>query len=244
MRVGDRARHLQEELEPLPQVAAARLHVFVDRPAVDVFHRDERPPTVGGACVVEPRDVRVLERRQRVALLHQPLGDAACPAGTRQLQRHLPLPFAIGALCEPDATHAAGAEFAQQPVRPDERTGSLDDAAVAGLEPLGRRRPAHEGIGFRAGALEHAAQPRQQRLVGVRARSEPVRARLGRQRQRLAQQLIQSPPVLGIGIRRHLLVPRNPAPDPDIHRQGGPSGRASPSAAGGRAPSRDAPCGR
>jgi hypothetical protein len=106
----------------------------------------------------------------------------------RQLQRHLPLERAIGALGQPDCAHAAFAQRAEKTIRAD---------ALARLLLRGqRRRPRDEVGGFRAvGGRQQLRQQRRKVGVARRQAAQPVAARALVERQRRLQQPVQPVPV-------------------------------------------------
>lgn len=227
VRVRHRLGHLQDEAQPRVDRQAALAAMHVDRHAVDELHRQPGPALGGDAGVVQPRDARVLERGEDVALARHALREAGGPAGVRELERLLAVQAAVGALGQPHRGHAAVAELAQQPVGADAVAGRIGfDARF--IEAVDRQRLAQEVVaGIGAGALEQLAQQRQQIAVGFLQALQPGLALRRRQRERGFEQRIQAPQLAGILRRLHRL-----------------SGRASAPAAAGRAPSRAAPCGR
>ena len=74
VREGHRLRHLQQQRSRDLDVQCPLAAIDIDRLALDVLEREERPPLRIGAGVVQPRDVRVLERGQDVALTRHALG--------------------------------------------------------------------------------------------------------------------------------------------------------------------------
>ena len=75
VRVRHRIGHLQEQAQALAQVAALAAAVFVDGDALDVLEREIGLSVGREAGVVEPRDVRMLEAREDVALARHALGE-------------------------------------------------------------------------------------------------------------------------------------------------------------------------
>ena len=118
----------------------ARIAIDVDRLAVDVLHDDVRRAVRGRAAVEQPRDVRMVERREDLALELQPALDVARqqPA-PHQLDRDLLLELLVGALREEHLAHAAAAEAAHDAIRTDALAGEID-CRVARRSPVPRRR--------------------------------------------------------------------------------------------------------
>ena len=172
MRELHRVHHLQQQLHALAGTELAGGAVRGDGLAFDVFQRQVGLPVVGLPGVVQPRDVRVHERTQDVALARKTLHQhAALQAQHRQLQRHRALEHAVGALGQPDLAHAALAEHAEQAVRADgvaalEAGGVAAAVAGVGFVRGGQRqgRPALEQIGGRclAPSGQQFTQPRRQ----------------------------------------------------------------------------------
>ena len=120
VRVRDRLRHLQEHAKTRAHVEALVVAVLVDRTAFDVLERQIRPAAGRHARVVQPRDVRVVERGEDVALPRHALGERrARPGAARQLQRHGAPDHPVRALGQPHRAHAAFAQLAQQTIRTD-----------------------------------------------------------------------------------------------------------------------------
>src|SRR5215468_504656 len=119
MREVHRLRHLLEELHPGTHGKTVRGGEDVDGSAVDELHRQIWAPLGRDPGVVESRNVPVLERGKRVALLLETLGDSSGPAIARQLEGNLALQRTVSAFGQPHSPHAAAAEFAHQAVRAD-----------------------------------------------------------------------------------------------------------------------------
>ena len=87
--------------------------------------------------------LRVLEQRADVALARHALGQARAPGQARQLQRHLALHAAVGALGQPHGAHAAATDLADQPVRADEVAGlaAFASARAAAFGEVAGRAP-------------------------------------------------------------------------------------------------------
>jgi hypothetical protein len=77
MREGHRAQDVEEQRQLVAQVEPVGAAVFVGWFAVDVFERQVRAAAFVDARVVEPRDVRMLERSEDVGLACDALLDAA-----------------------------------------------------------------------------------------------------------------------------------------------------------------------
>jgi hypothetical protein len=95
VRVAQPAAHLLYEVEGAVDRQRAGLEQVREPRAVDVLHRQEGHPVVGGAEVVHHHHVRVVERRQRRRLEAEPLLErrALLALGRRgqELERHLSL---------------------------------------------------------------------------------------------------------------------------------------------------------
>ncbi len=198
VREGHRAQDVEEQLQLLAQVEPLGAAVLVRGDAVDVFEREIGTPVFVDAGVVEPRDVRVLEAGENLALARDALLDAAIhQAQVRQLERHLALDGAVDALGQPHGRCPAAAELAQQAIRSHFRTSAERDGDGRGTE---LRQAVQEFVGLDAGA---GRQQFSQRFaqVGVLGGQpvEPRRAFAGRKVQRLVQQRTQSFPVGGEG---------------------------------------------
>jgi hypothetical protein len=211
LRVGvrHRARDLQEQAQPLGQRQAALEAVGIDAPAVDMFQRQPRLAVGRDPGFVQARDVRVLQRGQDLALARQSLGQAGAPPGAvRQLERHLAALQQVGPLGQPDAAHAAAAQFPDQAVGADGIAGTLAGqaggvgrrAALRGAHDRQRVEQAHGGgrgstghtvIG---GVGQQRLQSRPQRRVAVVQPRQPGGAIGGWQGQGFVQQHAQLRP--------------------------------------------------
>ncbi len=85
VREGHRTTDLQQQVELLSHRQATLARVHVDRLAFDVLQRQERPTVLIDPGVVQPGDVRVLQRGENVALTRHALGQTTCPNQPRQL---------------------------------------------------------------------------------------------------------------------------------------------------------------
>ena len=163
VRVLDGRADLQEQREPGAKRRVRAAAVLRDRLAVHVLHGEVRQAAVLGDTTVEQaRNPGVLEAGQDLTLSNQPFAlELAMRAVAMQLDRHLLLELAVGALGEIDGPHAAFADLAHQPVRSDQpatgvgRNGRLARADV--------ERRGHEGSGDGGGG---AAQQVTGRLRG------------------------------------------------------------------------------
>jgi len=116
VRVLHGAQHLQEQRDARLDRKPARIRPFGDRPPFDVLHREPGLAVGRDARVVEPRDVRMRQRREDLALAREAPGDRA----------------RVDALGEPHRAHAAHAQLAHEAPGADE---------AARREVLGRGRP-------------------------------------------------------------------------------------------------------
>ena len=130
VRMLDREQHLSEQPDPRLDTQRARVAPRGQRLAFDVFKREPGLACGRDARIVQPGNVRVVQRRKDVALARKALresialrrsGAAAELARVpeQQLDRDLALERPVVALRQPDLGHAAGAEPALQPVRAD-----------------------------------------------------------------------------------------------------------------------------
>lgn len=138
-----RRADLAQQLQPLRQRRAGG--PGVQRASVDEGHDEVGPARGRGAAVQQPRDVRVLQRRQDLALAGQQLGRRLA---AQQLDGGALLVEAVGALGREHAAHAALAQLAGQPPGPQ---------AVAGLQLAGGELPQRGG--HRGGEARRRAAP-------------------------------------------------------------------------------------
>src|SRR5262245_31803480 len=75
VRVLHGAEDLQKQHQTLAHGEPVHVAILVDRDAVDVLENQKRLPGSGYIGVVEPRDVRMLEACEDVALAKQALGE-------------------------------------------------------------------------------------------------------------------------------------------------------------------------
>ena len=203
--VRHRARQLQEKAESRVHAQALLFAVVVDAQAIDMFKRQVGLAIGGHASVVQARDVRVVQRGQDFALARDARRQVAAEGPVWQLQRHLSLRHQpVGTLRQPDHAHAAGAQFAQQPVRPDQVACSVAAglrsaavmAAVRGvqrgqrIEKLATRHTPGAGQQLAQWALEFIVLWRQCRHPGLALRRRQV--------QRGVQQRVQAQPGGGV----------------------------------------------
>ena len=117
VRVLHRATDLHEEANAFAHREAMRRGVRGDRVADHVLHHDVREPRIGGARVVDVRDVGVIHHRERLLLGAEARDDLArVAARTQNLDRNL-APNGLVLLGEVDGPHAALAENAHDSVR-------------------------------------------------------------------------------------------------------------------------------
>ncbi len=214
MRVRHRARDLQHEKHPRRHVEPAVLGEAVERLALDELEREPGLAVVGDAGVIQPRDVRVLERREDLALARQALGQPrALPRAVRQLQRDAALLQQVGALGQPHAGHAAAAELADEPVGADPVAGAFDRRGqrreLVGLDELGQRGE-QRGVAGGLGMPEQRAQARRERAIGrIGQGVEPAATLRGWQRQRVVEQRAQTRPLRRVEVeaRVHRMLP-------------------------------------
>ncbi len=154
VRMGDRLRDLEEQPQALAHAQSVAAAVGVDALAFDEFERQVGLAVVGHAGVVQPRDVRVLQRGQDLALARHALGQArASPRAVRELECDAAALQHVGAFGQPDRGHAAFANLAQQPVRADQ---GLARGPVIAPVPGPRR----ELVGLDLGqGVEHRVAP-------------------------------------------------------------------------------------
>ena len=172
--------------------------------------------SVGGhPGVVQPRDVRVLERGENLAFPRQPGGPRRpAPGAVRQLQRDLAALQQVGTLSQPHAGHAAFADLAQQAIGAHVlprllRTftvGGCRYGEIGGLD-LGQRS---QQLLLRAVRMrEQGAQPRLERQVLPAERVEPGAARCGRKGQCIVEQAAKGRPLVGrkLEVALHRVAP-------------------------------------
>ena len=120
VRIRDRAGHLREQAQPRFHVEVLLAAVHVDVLAFDVLDGEIGLPARSDACIVQMGNVWMGQRRENLALARHALREpGALPRAVRKLQRHWPFDEAVSALGQPDHPHAAAAQLAQEPIRPD-----------------------------------------------------------------------------------------------------------------------------
>ena len=118
--IRDRTGHLREQAQPRLHIELLLAAIHIDAVAFDVFDGEIGLPAGSDACIVQMRDVGMGKRRENLAFARHALREpGALPRAVRQLQRHWPFDEAVGALGQPDHPHAAAAQLAQEPIRPD-----------------------------------------------------------------------------------------------------------------------------
>ncbi len=136
--------------------------------------------------------------RENVALPHEPFRKTCVHRSERKFQGNAAFERSIRAFRQPDHTHAAMAEFANQTVRPDRHVGR--EAAKGGFARAAQGR---QRIQKRArGSLRREQLPQRGQymvIFGTEA-FKPAWARLRCQIQPFIQQLRQCWPVCGIEI--------------------------------------------
>ena len=99
-----------------------------ERHAIDVFEHDERLPGRQHAGVIQSRDVRMTERRQRVALARESFNVPALQHEHGHLERDRALHDPVGTFRQPHHRHAAAAQLTDQAIAGEH---------VAGLQARG-----------------------------------------------------------------------------------------------------------
>ena len=114
VRVGDRGAHLAKELQPPGDVERVLVAILVDRQPLDVLHDEVRQAVLGRAAVEQPRDVRVIEASEDLALVAEAAQHRLrIHAALDELDRDLFLVLAVGAPREIDRAHSAAADALQ-----------------------------------------------------------------------------------------------------------------------------------
>ncbi len=152
VRVADRIEHRVEQFQAIVQVRRVVRGVVEQVEAVDVFEREPRLAFGGLAAVEQARDVRVVQAGQDLPFLAQAAQAVGGRKAAQQLDRHALVEAAVDALGEEHRAHAAGTEFADQPVRTEAVAVRRRQARRAGAERA-RQRIVGVGVGF-----EQAAQ--------------------------------------------------------------------------------------
>ena len=148
---------------------AVLVAVAVDRLAVDVLHDEVRLAVVGHAAVEQPRDVRMIERREDLSLGAEAVASmSASEPAAQQLERDLLLELSVGALGEEDAPMPAAAELA------DDAIGADDPPARS--EPESSSRHERRRARGRRPARKRWASPAER--AALRLRLSDARGRL------------------------------------------------------------------
>ncbi len=202
-RRADVEKDAQAAFEPDFVLAA----VLEQRQTLDVFHREIRIAVGGDAAVDEMSDVRVVQTRENLPLAQEAaMHRFRIEPGADELERDALLELAVVALGEPDYAHAAGAEFAQQPPRPDAVTRVHRQAAVAGISRRGgAARLVEPGLEARRGVVrrDQSDDVAAQFLI---ARAEPVEkflARFARRIEDFLEHRENTLPALRLRFRAH-----------------------------------------
>src|SRR5687768_8169013 len=122
-----------------------RLAVLVDGQTVDILHHEIREPLAARAAVKKPRDVRMLESREDLALVSKALQHGvAIHAALDEFDGGAHGELRIVALAKKDGTHAATPQLAHDPIRADV-TGTGDNRRRDALDS--RRSFINKGTG-------------------------------------------------------------------------------------------------
>src|SRR5690606_35963186 len=114
------AADLQEELEPIANIQAMLVAVFVERLTMDVLHDEERLSFCGFSSVDETRDIRMIETCQDLPLRTEALARIAMDRRrVDDLDRNLCGILAIGTLREINSACASVAEYRDQSIAVD-----------------------------------------------------------------------------------------------------------------------------
>jgi hypothetical protein len=122
-----RLAHAEEQTEAIGHGELACAAVLVDADAIDVFHDQIGQPFFGRTAVEQPRDLRVLELGQDLALAAES-AEQILVAQWRgdDLDRHLLVELVVGACREIHRAHAAAADLPGDLVRPEAPPGPAD----------------------------------------------------------------------------------------------------------------------
>lgn len=164
---GHGREHLQKERQHPGRRPGLARHPLVDGLAVHLLHGQIGLALGAEAGVVEPRDMRVLQTGQQIALVDEALAHALrrLQLAQRQLQGHA-AQHAAGLLGGPDHGHAALAQRRQQAVVGDAVTGAQGRGALGGqglLQQGGGRAVERRALLVR---LQQGLQRRQQLGLG------------------------------------------------------------------------------
>ena len=98
--------------------------VIGDRLTLHVFDGDVRLRSFINACVIEPRDARMLKARENVAFAGKASGKQPVEVfNERHFERDLPRVLAVGTLRQPHHTHATTAQLFDQSIWADVLAG-------------------------------------------------------------------------------------------------------------------------
>ena len=155
------AQTVRNSCEPLVDRQPLLVAVAIDRHALDELHHEVRLAVGGRAAVQQPRDVRMIQRGQRLALGLEPAHDAV---GIRprpdHLQRRLPPERGIGALGAIHHAHAARAHKRIHAPGADRRADEVHMAGGCQAKALRGVRPAPRESRWTGRATPAATAPR------------------------------------------------------------------------------------
>ncbi len=138
VRVGHRAADLQEERDARPRIEAVSRGIGDERLAGHVLHHEEGFAVGGDAAIEQPRDVRVRERRQDLALAAKVGFEIGRRHGAPDhLQRDVVAVLPVGAPREEHRAHAAAAELPHDLVGAHARAGGCRAPTQPPPHPLG-----------------------------------------------------------------------------------------------------------
>ena len=124
VRRGDRSAGLGDEPDALTDAALLAVGEPGDRLPFDQLESEIRPAVARDTAVEQAGDIGMVEPRQDLALGEKAAHDLArVEVAAHQLERHLLLELAVGALRPPDFAHAAPPQAGAQPVRTDAVAG-------------------------------------------------------------------------------------------------------------------------
>jgi hypothetical protein len=212
----DRRAHLQEQPHPLIDIEVLAIAVRVDRLAGDELHDEVRQPRLGRAAVQQPRDIRMIEAREDLALVAESLHDVRrVVARSDQLDGNLLLVRVIRASCPIDLAHSAGAYQLDQAIRADVPT----DPGVRHELGRGGGRRIQEFIARRFVRREQRFELAAKLRIFGPDLVEEFAAQLGTQLERLVQRRLDLLPALrfhdirhspAIPSASHIVTPRPP----------------------------------
>lgn len=205
----DRAADVGEEPQPRVDRQPGLVTVARDRHALDVLHDEVRPTVRRGAAIVEPCDVRVLERGEDLPLVAEAEQDVVgVHPAPDQLERDALLELRIVAFREVDGAHPPAPDLLEQPVRADAPSQGERAVPLRTAGPLGRQLGQHrvrvigDGLAQRLlGRLDlrqEAGHRVVQLGVAFTGAGEPLEASVRRLVQRLLEEAVDPlPPVRG-----------------------------------------------